>query len=101
VKTEIITPDGTRTGYTYKSKPRDTAGRLREMCAIIGNGCTTVEHIALPGGGHLWCDEDGSFKNVDLNEEASKLYWSAGGIPTAWISGTVIVETKAMQERAL
>lgn len=91
MKTEIITPAGTQTLHEWRSKSRDADARLQEMYRLIG--CETVEHVSLRGGGHMWFDEDSKGRNLALNSEATLLLLEAGGAPTDYVAGTVIVET--------
>lgn len=101
MKVEIITPDGTRTPHVWKTKSGDGMARCREMYALIGPKCHTVEHITPKGGGHMWMDEDGKYHELDFNDVATEIFWKAGGAPSDFIVGTVILETPARQARTL
>jgi hypothetical protein len=120
VRVEIITPDGTWTPHKWATKPGDGRARLQEMYRIIGPKCHTVEHITPKGGGHLWMDEDGKYHDLDYNEVATEIFWMdedgkyhdldynevateifwlAGGMPSDFIVGTIILETPERNAR--
>lgn len=101
MKVEIIEPDGTRRSYTWITKSGDGMARCREMYRLIGGGCHTVEHITPSGGGHLWMDEDGKRHELDYNEAATAIFHEAGGLPSDYIVGTVILETPERKKRSV
>src|SRR5215831_720072 len=50
---------------------------LESMKAAIGGGY--LEHAFLPGGLHLWCDEDAVRKGLPVNRLVRALPWRRGG----------------------
>lgn len=53
--------------------------------------CDMVECVHLPDGKTLWVDEMGKYKNLEVNEKATKLLHEAGGIPWDRVVGAALV----------
>lgn len=81
----LLKPDGTQ----REVQPAGRSFTLEELYALIG--CDTVEVIYLPDGRPLVMDEDGKYRKLPVNEEATRLGRIAGIVPWDVIVGTVLV----------
>lgn len=99
MKAELIRPDGTREPFDMKKSatPRE---QLRHLYATFGHGCHTVQMIHLRNGGRMWMDEDGKYHTPEQrNEVATKMLHEAGGVPSDYIVGCVVVETPERRKK--
>lgn len=60
---------------------------LKEMYSIIG--CEVVEHVKLKQGVSMWCDEEGLYRNPQINKVATKFY--RGAYPNALFPGELTI----------
>lgn len=75
-----VTPKNARAGFT-----------LRELYALLD--CSTVEVVALADGRTMVLDEDGKYREPrrPVNERATRLLHLAGGMPTDFVTGDVLI----------
>lgn len=87
---EIIKANGER----IHDEPR--LRRLEELQEAVG-GC--LEHIQLPGGRHLLCDEDGKMKGRPRNGYATEEFAEVAGLRSydCFVGDIVILEPDEME----
>lgn len=87
----LLKTDGTMTPVSAKDQRGGFT--IKELYALIGNGCNIVERIALPNKREMWLDEEGKLRAVTppINPIATKLLASAGGIPGDYVVGNVVI----------
>jgi len=82
---KLITTDG----VCKEVYPRKKTFSLAEFNRLIP--CEWVERVSLPDGRGMWLDEEGKFKNLPVNQLATKLLILAGGIEGDEIMGNVLL----------
>ena len=63
--------------------------KLRDMRALIG--CRMVEVVFLVDGRTMWIDEEGKFKQHELNHLATNHLHRAGGSHTDYVAGNALI----------
>lgn len=92
MKAQLFIP----TGEVREVAPANgTDFTLEELQALVATG-GFVEHVSLRDGRSMWVDEDGIEKELLPNQQASELYWQAGGMPGWFIRGNALVCAKDM-----
>ena len=62
---------------------------LKEMYELIG--CELVEVVYLADGKTMWIDEEGKFKQHELNHLATNHLHRAGGSHTDYVAGNALI----------
>lgn len=83
---ELIRTDGTVETVTPENGKTFS---LQEMYELIG--CSLVQVIYLVDGRIMWLDEEGKFKEHQINTQATKLLIEAGGMMGDYVAGNALI----------
>lgn len=87
----LIDPDGSQS-EVHPRNPRKGFS-LEELYGLIE--CTTVQAISLADGRTMWMDEEGKLSTVlFVNEKATEMLLSAGGMPADFVVGKVLISER-------
>jgi len=87
----LITPDGQQTEVNAADPTQGFT--LVELYKLIG--CRYVEKITLSDGRLMWMDEEAKLHTTSfINARATRLLWEAGGLPSDYIVGTILITTE-------
>ena len=81
----IIKPDGSEIVVNPKSGKTFS---LSELQKLVGG---LIQIVALADGRQMIVDEEAMYKEYEVNDKASELYYAAGGIPGMPVKGTAVI----------